>query len=762
MGYWFWGMVGLIVGAAVSIRNAGRNGLSFPVSVIGITAFIYCAFIGARALYVGIFYPRMFIANLPLAMAFWQETGTWLGAPLFGPIGAFVVLRIAKNPFWTNLGSFAPGLALGHAIARIGCLCSGCCYGSPTSVPWAIYSEKLNAMVHPTQVYSMIGELVGFVILQLLWRKTEYRRYLFPLYGMLLATHRFISEFFRGSDAGPEIIPGLRLFQVVCICTLIISLCIIITLKWKKLGSIIAAFLVGLAFLAAMTLRPTPESKLIAARLDSQRYLVITRSIFADQLEEWKAERAKEGFDVVVHGWARAPSTIEIKDWIREQTGKTGGICGYILIVGDCITDKDKIPEWHIPSVKHEIQHNQRSIEFITDSLYGDLNGDGCPDVPVGRLTVQDARQLKIQIAKILNFKYQTIRPEWFRAVIWMGAKGYNSQIRDMATNMTRLLPKWMERFIISADLSSVYSGYPPDQPGVFLEQLSRPAFLSFVVSHGSFRSITPGNYNGKEIFLCVEDVAQLKLQSPSGVMFLLGCDSGRFNMPLSVGPSLSEAFADHPGGPIGVVAATGATHPVANYFITASMIDQIDRGPETIGDFMLGIQRKIYREGSPSFSELAQRDPHIKSLMQAVPDREKYTLTIPGLLRHEVLMYNLIGDPSCKLKLPGHMPLSVLANEKGEMIISGETPTKCSKLFVERIKMEQKYDSFRSNASISERKICFEEVNQRPETLLQKQLSDRKWRTQIRVPHEYLGEKNYVRCIAIGREGSYIGIYGY
>ena len=99
VGYWFWGMVGLIVGSAVSIRNAGRNGLSFPVSVIGITAFIYCAFSGARALYVGIFYPRMFIANLPLAMAFWQETGTWLGAPLLGPIGAFMVIRIAKHYF---------------------------------------------------------------------------------------------------------------------------------------------------------------------------------------------------------------------------------------------------------------------------------------------------------------------------------------------------------------------------------------------------------------------------------------------------------------------------------------------------------------------------------------------------------------------------------------------------------------------------------------------------------------------------------------
>lgn len=649
MDYRFWGMAGLVVGSAVSIRNGGKNGLSFPVSVLGITAFVYCAFVGARVLYVALFYPKMFLFYPPLALAFWQETGTWLGAPLFGPIGAFLVLKIAKRPFWTHLGSFAPGLALGHAIARIGCLWAGCCYGSPTTAPWAIYSEKLNAMVHPTQVYSIIGELVGFVVLQLLWRKTGNRRYLFPLYGILLATHRFIAEFFRGSEAGPEIVPGLRVFQVVCIGILVLSLCTLMILQWKKGGAILAAALAGLTLLAAWSLRPALESGPLAVRHNGQPYLVVTRSIFADQLKKWKAERAGRGFDVVIRGWVRAPSTFEIREWIKEQTADRG-FSGYILIVGDCAGDEEEIPAWHIPSLKHNIEYNQEPVEFITDVLYGDLNGDGCPDVPVGRLAVQDPRELETQIAKIRKHEYRTKRPDWSRAVIWVGAEGYTEPIREIASSMTSLLPRWMSRFIISADPASPYSGYPPDQPGIFLDQLSRPALLSFVVSHGSFRSITPARYEGKEIFLCVEDVGQLKSQTPSGVMFLLGCDSGRFNMPLSVGPSLAEAFANHPGGPVGVVAATGATTPLTNYFIAAATADRINTRPETVGNFVLAVQRKICQEGGPPFGELAKGDRHVRSLIEAVPDREKHTLTIPELLRHEVLMYNLLGDPSCTL----------------------------------------------------------------------------------------------------------------
>ena len=452
---------------------------------------------------------------------------------------------------------------------------------------------------------------------------------------------------------------------------------------------------------------------------------------------------------------------MEIREWIQEQTAKNEGICSYILIVGDCFPDKDTIPKWHIPSVNHSIQHNQRSIEFITDALYGDLNGDGCPEVPVGRLTVRDVRELKTQIAKILNYNYQPMRPEWFRAVIWMGARGYNSPMRDLATSMTERLPEWMERFIISADLSSPYSGYPPDQPGIFLEQLSRPAFLSVVISHGSFRSITPADYEGKEIFLSVEDVGRVKSQSPSGLMFLVGCDSGRFNMPRSLGPSLAETFANHPGGPIGVVAATGATNPLTNYCIAASMVHQINNRPATIGDFILAIQRKIYQQGKPPFLELAETDPRLRRLAEAVPDGEKYTLTIPELLRNEVLMYNLIGDPSCPFALPAPMVVSVLINEKGEMIVSGETPTRCSKLFVEMMKRGQACDPLSSGAPLSERKICFEKVNQRPETLLQQQLSRRKWRTRLRLPHEHLGEKDYLRFTAVGPEGSYVAVYG-
>jgi len=109
--YWFWGSVGFIIGSALCIHNMVKNGCPFPVAVIAITVGIYGGLIATRVLYVLIFYPRLFIDSLPLALAFWQQTGTWFGAPIGGAIGISLVLLISRQPTTRgpkDLGMVAP------------------------------------------------------------------------------------------------------------------------------------------------------------------------------------------------------------------------------------------------------------------------------------------------------------------------------------------------------------------------------------------------------------------------------------------------------------------------------------------------------------------------------------------------------------------------------------------------------------------------------------------------------------------------------
>ena len=47
-------------------------------------------------------------------------------------------IRKHRMPALATWDAFAPGLALGHAIGRVGCFAAGCCYGKPTSHFWGV------------------------------------------------------------------------------------------------------------------------------------------------------------------------------------------------------------------------------------------------------------------------------------------------------------------------------------------------------------------------------------------------------------------------------------------------------------------------------------------------------------------------------------------------------------------------------------------------------------------------------------------------
>lgn len=620
--YWFWGIAGCFLGAGLGIRNTVLNRGPFPAAVLGGTVSVYAGMLGAKVLHVLIFYPEMFFFNLPHALAFWHGTGTYLGFVPVAPIAGFCVAKIVRQPFWSNAGSFAPGLALGHAVARMGCLFKGCCFGTPTDLPWAVFSDRQQAMVHPAQLYSAAGEFLTFIVLQLLWKKEENRRYLYPLYGIMMSVHRFVVEFFRGDDPGPLIFPGLSVFQSVCIFIFCLSLAVILMLKWKRKGAFAAA-LGGMA-LGCVFFQHPPETESGARGHGGKPILVITRPLFTDALAGWKTMRTKEGYEIRIMSFREAPSAARIKKDIAKQAGRAPGGCRYILLIGDSGTGQDRGRDWHIPSVPHGLP-NGRS--FLSDGLYGDLDRDGCPDVPVGRVPVKRPAELRQWIRKIGRYRQGRTIP---RALVWTGEGVHVPAIPARAAAMLKL------DLIRGGAPGSARQG--PDQASVFLEAVGRPVLASIVASHGSYRSVRLGVYRGRDVSLAVEDVAGLASGRPSGPMVFLGCNSGRFDLPRSFGPSLAEAFFFHPGGPVSVLGAAGNVSALTNYAVAREIAGFLGRKPRTVGDFLLSVQQAV---------------------LLGPGDRQEGLLpgTVGGssgtVERDEVLMYNLLGDPCTRIKYP-------------------------------------------------------------------------------------------------------------
>jgi phosphatidylglycerol:prolipoprotein diacylglycerol transferase len=129
-------------------------------------------------------------------------------------------------PVLLTADQFAPGVALGHGIGRLGCFAAGCCWGRPAHVPWAvtftnpdsvISPDRLGIPLHPTQLYEAVAEWIicGILVWFLLRRHRDGQ--VLGLYLLLYGTARLIIEFYREHDSSNPLGLGLSLEQWLAI-----------------------------------------------------------------------------------------------------------------------------------------------------------------------------------------------------------------------------------------------------------------------------------------------------------------------------------------------------------------------------------------------------------------------------------------------------------------------------------------------------------------------------------------------------------------
>jgi phosphatidylglycerol:prolipoprotein diacylglycerol transferase len=159
-----------------------------------------------------------------------RSGGVFYGGLILAVTVALWYMRRHRMPMWITCDVFAPGIALGHAVGRLGCLAAGCCFGRPTGVPWAVtfthpeaaanVGTPLNVPLHPTQLYESGAELLILLLLLATERKGRpFAGRTFWLYLLLYGVSRFVIEFFRGDDRGLvfDLLPTSQFISLVLI-----------------------------------------------------------------------------------------------------------------------------------------------------------------------------------------------------------------------------------------------------------------------------------------------------------------------------------------------------------------------------------------------------------------------------------------------------------------------------------------------------------------------------------------------------------------
>jgi phosphatidylglycerol:prolipoprotein diacylglycerol transferase len=162
-------------------------------------------------------------AKLPFALASpgdaWLDGTAWLSdgkTIVAGLIGAYLAVELAKWALDIHVktgDTFALPLALALAVGRFGCFFNGCCYGTPTSLPWGISFRMPDGQwlrCHPTQLYEVLFHSLMAVVLIILMRRGTLRGQLLKLYLISYGCFRFLTEYIRPE---PIWLAGLTFYQ---------------------------------------------------------------------------------------------------------------------------------------------------------------------------------------------------------------------------------------------------------------------------------------------------------------------------------------------------------------------------------------------------------------------------------------------------------------------------------------------------------------------------------------------------------------------
>ena len=232
-----------LVGLKLALMRSRARGIdAHRVMDLGIFVII-SALVGAKLMLLIVDF-EYFSRSPAELLSLIRAGGVFYGGLLFAVAVAFWYLRRHRMPVWRTCDAFAPGIALGHAVGRLGCLLAGCCYGRPTDMPWGItftdtfaasnVGTPLDVHLHPTQLYESFAELT--ILLILLGSESRGRQFpgrTFWLYILLYGVSRLITEFYRGDPRG-MVFDALSTSQFISVLLVPLSLLMLARLSKAK------------------------------------------------------------------------------------------------------------------------------------------------------------------------------------------------------------------------------------------------------------------------------------------------------------------------------------------------------------------------------------------------------------------------------------------------------------------------------------------------------------------------------------------------
>lgn len=306
---------------------------------------------------------------------------------------------------------------------------------------------------------------------------------------------------------------------------------------------------------------------------------------------------------------------------------------------------------------------------LCTDASFGDLDGDGCPDLAVGRLPAKTPSELGRMLER--SILYESVAPgPWNDTVHVTAGVGGFGVLADTAIEtvtrrfLTEGIPDHFRLQMTYASCTSSYCPNPLKLRDAYIDRINGGGLFWVYIGHGAVNHldyIQAGN-----AWLPIgepDDAGRFRIRSRPPIAIMLACFTGAYDANV-------DCFAEHllaqESGPIAVVAGSRVTMPYGLSQLASEMMNGCFRDRiETLGEVVHQAKRRIWIDD-------AHADPQSPHTVGEKPTgrvdiRQRYRKIItdmatalnPGehdLLaerREHVRLMNLLGDPLLKIPYP-------------------------------------------------------------------------------------------------------------
>jgi hypothetical protein len=483
---------------------------------------------------------------------------------------------------------------------------------------------------------------------------------------------------------------------------------------------------------------------------------------FRDAMAPWIAHRSAQGYRVLTVSSADSPKAI--RDRILSLHEKDG--LAAVVLVGDaepgCRRDA-ALRARCVPTFYERAEVNVlwgSEPHLSTDNPYADVDGDGLPDVPLGRLAADSPVELREIVRKTLAHERSTDFGIWRRRLNVIAGVGGFGPLADLVLESTArylLTSNVPPQYDVTMTYASWRSPYCPD-PRLFhrttVERLTEGCWIWVYLGHGFHLGldrvrVPQADYH----ILHRSDVPRLRCRHTPPVALFLACYTGAFD---ATEDCLAEEMLRAPGGPVAILAGSRVTMPYGMAVLGTQLTEAcFESRTPTLGAAVLRAKRRLGRE--------ATGDDAVRKMLDGVaaalsPNAEKLA---EERLEH-VKLFNLFGDPLLRMRLP--RPLEVRAppavQPGGDVELAAESPIGgrlTAELVLRRDRVRpgvvgrQKYPE--SSGALAELQEVYRAANDRRIATAERLVGAGPFRVSLKVPEEARGQC-LVRVFVEGDEG--------